>query len=82
MIPDRELFQASGSAESPALLRLGMEMNPTFFKSASAFRTWLADHHASSRELWIGFYKKDSGRDGIRDKAVLDALALLAGLVP
>ena len=37
-------------------------MPPTFFKSPSAFRAWLAKHHAKERELLVGFHKKDSGK--------------------
>ena len=37
-------------------------MKVTHFKSPSEFRTWLAKHHASSDELWVGYYKKGSGK--------------------
>jgi uncharacterized protein YdeI (YjbR/CyaY-like superfamily) len=30
-----------------------------------AFRAWLEQHHATDQELWVGFYKKDSGRPSI-----------------
>ena len=40
-------------------------MNPKFFKTPSAFRKWLEAHHASSKELWVGFYKKGSGKPSI-----------------
>jgi len=40
-------------------------VNPKFFKTPSAFRKWLAAHHADSKELWVGFYKKDSGKPSI-----------------
>jgi uncharacterized protein YdeI (YjbR/CyaY-like superfamily) len=40
-------------------------MNPTFFKTPSAFGKWLETHHAKSKELWVGFYKKDSGKPSI-----------------
>src|SRR5205809_472335 len=40
-------------------------MNPKFFKTPSAFRKWLAANHAKSKELWVGFYKKDSGKPSI-----------------
>ena len=40
-------------------------MKPKFFKSPSDFRAWLETHHASSVELWVGFYKKDSGKPSI-----------------
>jgi uncharacterized protein YdeI (YjbR/CyaY-like superfamily) len=36
-----------------------------FFKTQSDFRKWLAAHHASETELWVGFYKKDSGKASI-----------------
>jgi uncharacterized protein YdeI (YjbR/CyaY-like superfamily) len=37
-------------------------MKPRFFKTPSAFRKWLEAHHATSKELWVGFYKKNSGK--------------------
>jgi uncharacterized protein YdeI (YjbR/CyaY-like superfamily) len=45
---------------------------PTYFKSADAFRAWLETNHASVTELWIGFYKKDSGKGGITYAEALD----------
>ena len=50
-------------------------MTPRFFRSAAAFRTWLAAHHARERELLVGFYHRGSGRGGItypeaRDEAL------------
>lgn len=38
---------------------------PTFFASPEAFRKWMTRHHASLDELWVGFYKKGSGRPSI-----------------
>ena len=35
------------------------------FKTAAAFRKWLAANHAKAKELWVGFYKKDSGKPSI-----------------
>lgn len=40
-------------------------LHPRFFKTPAAFRKWLAANHAKSKELWVGFYKKDSGRPSI-----------------
>ena len=40
-------------------------MKPKFFKTPSDFRKWLAAHHDSETELWVGFYKKDSGKASI-----------------
>src|SRR5438128_3111051 len=36
-----------------------------FFKAPAAFRKWLAANHAKVKELWVGFYKKDSGKPSI-----------------
>lgn len=40
-------------------------MKVKFFKTQSDFRKWLAAHHDSETELWVGFYKKDSGKTSI-----------------
>jgi uncharacterized protein YdeI (YjbR/CyaY-like superfamily) len=36
-----------------------------FFKTPAAFRKWLAANHAKAKELWVGFYKKASGKPSI-----------------
>ena len=40
-------------------------MKATFFPTPADFRRWLQQHHASSPELWVGFYKKHTGRQSI-----------------
>jgi uncharacterized protein YdeI (YjbR/CyaY-like superfamily) len=40
-------------------------MKPRFFKTSSDFRKWLAAYHAKETELWVGFYKKNSGKPSI-----------------
>ena len=40
-------------------------MNPKFFKWPAAFRNWLEVYHATAKELWVGFYKKSSGKPSI-----------------
>lgn len=40
-------------------------MEPRFFPSHGAWREWLARHHATAAELWVGFHKKDSGRPSL-----------------
>ena len=40
-------------------------MKPKCFATPKDFRTWLEKHHADTAELWVGFYKKDSGRASI-----------------
>jgi len=38
---------------------------PTFFASPAAFNRWLKQHHATSDELWVGFYKRATGKPSI-----------------
>jgi uncharacterized protein YdeI (YjbR/CyaY-like superfamily) len=40
-------------------------MKPTFFSKPSEFRKWLEKNHGKETELWVGFYKKDSGKPSI-----------------
>ena len=47
-------------------------MKPLFHKSAVEFREWLDRNHQTANELWVGFYKRDSGRAGITYPEALD----------
>ncbi len=38
---------------------------PKFFPTPAAFRKWLAANHKKASELWVGFYKKGSGKPSI-----------------
>jgi uncharacterized protein YdeI (YjbR/CyaY-like superfamily) len=40
-------------------------MKATFFKTPADFRKWLEKNHASKQELWVGYYKKDSGKPSL-----------------
>ena len=40
-------------------------MKAKFFRTPADFRTWLEKNHATATELWVGFYKKDSGKPSI-----------------
>jgi uncharacterized protein YdeI (YjbR/CyaY-like superfamily) len=40
-------------------------MKVVHFKSPAEFRKWLAKHHAAEKELWVGYYKKETGKGGI-----------------
>jgi uncharacterized protein YdeI (YjbR/CyaY-like superfamily) len=42
-----------------------MPTKPKFFSTPSDFRKWLEKNHASARELWVGFYRRDSGKPSI-----------------
>jgi uncharacterized protein YdeI (YjbR/CyaY-like superfamily) len=47
-------------------------VKPTFFRTPAAFRRWLEKNHDRVSELWIGMYKKASGKGGITYKEALD----------
>lgn len=47
-------------------------MKPRFFRTPAALRRWLEKNHARSSELWIGMYKKSSGKGGVTYKEALD----------
>ena len=47
-------------------------MKPRFFKTSAEFRSWLAKNGTAASELWVGFYKKDSGKGGITYSEALD----------
>jgi uncharacterized protein YdeI (YjbR/CyaY-like superfamily) len=40
-------------------------MEPTTFTRPEAFRAWLKQHHATERELWVGYYKKASAKQSV-----------------
>ena len=40
-------------------------MKPLFFPTPRDWRQWLAKHHASTDELWVGFFKRGSGKPSI-----------------
>jgi uncharacterized protein YdeI (YjbR/CyaY-like superfamily) len=47
-------------------------MKINYFKSASEFRRWLELNQARVSELWVGFFKKDSGRGGLTYAEAVD----------
>ena len=47
-------------------------MKVAYFRSASDFRRWLTSNHDKVGELWVGFYKKDSGKVGISYREAVD----------
>jgi uncharacterized protein YdeI (YjbR/CyaY-like superfamily) len=48
-------------------------VTPRFFKSGDAFRAWLEKHGTRERELWVGFYRKASGKGGLTYPEAVDA---------
>jgi uncharacterized protein YdeI (YjbR/CyaY-like superfamily) len=49
-------------------------MPPVFFPTPAAFRRWLEKHHGTEHELWVGFYKKSSGKPSITWPELVDQL--------
>jgi uncharacterized protein YdeI (YjbR/CyaY-like superfamily) len=47
-------------------------VKPKFFRTPDAFRQWLEKHHATERELLVGFYRKSTGRQSITWKEAVD----------
>ena len=61
----RRIGTPGGTPERPAL----------FFKDAAEFGRWLAAHHDTETELWMGFYKKGHPKAGLTwEAAVREAL--------
>src|SRR5262249_36070143 len=40
-------------------------MRPIFFRAPADLRKWFAANHANARELWLGFFKKGSGKPSV-----------------
>jgi uncharacterized protein YdeI (YjbR/CyaY-like superfamily) len=47
-------------------------MKPRFFRTLNSLRAWFATHGATTSELWIGYYKKASGKGGVVYQEALD----------
>ena len=48
------------------------DKTPTFFATASAFRQWLQKNHKTAKEVWVGYYKKGSGKRSVTYQESLD----------
>ena len=55
-------------------------MKVTFFKDKHSLRQWFEKNHDIESEIWIGFYKKSSGKTGVSYDEVLD-VALCFGWI-
>jgi uncharacterized protein YdeI (YjbR/CyaY-like superfamily) len=54
------------------MIRAGKQQQ---FKTVRQWRTWLEDHHATTQELWLVFYKKHTGKRSLAyEDAVQEAL--------
>ena len=57
---------------APAFGQMDLAMQIKLFRSSSEFREWLASNHDRVPELWVGFYKKNSGKVGISYREAVD----------
>ena len=48
------------------------EEAPTFFPEAADFRAWLEKHHTSADHLWVGYYKKATGKPSVTWEDTVD----------
>jgi uncharacterized protein YdeI (YjbR/CyaY-like superfamily) len=49
--------------------------DPIYFSSPAEFRAWLEEHHETETEVWVGMWKKATGRQGLNwAQAVEEAL--------
>ena len=46
-------------------MAVAQELKPRFFATPADFRGWLEKHHATARELVVGFHKRESGKPSI-----------------
>jgi uncharacterized protein YdeI (YjbR/CyaY-like superfamily) len=46
---------------------------PVFFRTPAEFRAWLEKNHGLKQEVYVGFYKKDSGKPSITWPESVDA---------
>jgi uncharacterized protein YdeI (YjbR/CyaY-like superfamily) len=59
------MIEASKSELTISRRKALMTGKVRFFKKPVGFRKWFEAHHESETELWVGFYKKDSGKASI-----------------
>jgi uncharacterized protein YdeI (YjbR/CyaY-like superfamily) len=50
-----------------------MKGNPEFFATAAEFRAWLKSNRHRRQELWVGFYKRETGLPSITWTESVDA---------
>ena len=44
----------------------------THFEAPQAFRVWLSEHHAARDCLWVGYWKKGTGRPSVTWEETVD----------
>jgi uncharacterized protein YdeI (YjbR/CyaY-like superfamily) len=49
-----------------------MAEDAIFFETPEELRAWLQEHHATASEVWVGYWKKASGRRSLTWEQVVD----------
>lgn len=44
----------------------------SYFETPEDFRVWLAEHHTSAEELWVGYWKKATGYQSVTWEETVD----------
>ena len=47
-------------------------VHPAFFKTPAAFRAWLKKNHRTASALWVGYYKKATGKPSVTWEETVD----------
>ena len=53
-------------------MKRGSEAAPIFFKGPAEYRAWLEKHHETKDELWIGFWRKSTGKPSLTWQQCVD----------
>ncbi len=70
--PPDQVIHLPGAKEKLQSL-FGMTLH--FFETPSELRTWFSRNHVKSDELWVGYYKRSSGKKSLTwDQSVEEAL--------
>ncbi len=54
-------------------------IDPTFFPTPADFQAWLEEHHVEAEMLWVGFYKKATGKPSVTWEETVDEALATAG---
>lgn len=49
-----------------------MEREPIFFESPGGFYAWLDEHHETETEVWVGYWKKATGKPSLTWSQAVD----------
>jgi len=47
-------------------------IDPAFFETPAVFRAWLKDNHKTASELWVGYFKKATGKPSVTWEETVD----------